>query len=331
MELSIKNLIDAGVHFGHSVEFGNPKMKPYIYTKRDGIHIINLQKSVVLAKEAMNFMKSLGERKSRIIFVGTKKQAQDSVEQAAEACDQFYVTKKWLGGMLTNFTTIKESINRLKKIEAMKEKDELSLFSKAELIKIQKEHDRLYGLLKGIYSMNSLPQALFIVDIKKEKNAVAEARKLGIPVVAPVDTNCNPELVDYPIPANDDAKNSISLFLNLATEAYLEGRKNAKDISEEEMTAATQEHSVDQTKNPNFKQKDTPAPTGPEIVKTSKGVRTMVAAGTADIIEIQKELEEESSKPKVATLEEKATTFETSQKTKASDEFKSEDPDKTKD
>ena len=224
-QVTMKEMLDAGVHFGHQTQRWNPKMKPYVYTARGGIHIIDLQKTVVRANRAADFVRETAAAGGRLIFVGTKKQAVEPIQEAATRCGQHHVTKRWLGGMLTNFETIKASIDRLRKIDQMREKNELDFFTKKERAKIEKEYLRLSDYLSGIRDMKEMPSAMFVVDLPKEHIAVAEAKRLGIPVVAIADTNSDPEIIDYPIPGNDDAIRSIKLFANLVAEAYIEGAK----------------------------------------------------------------------------------------------------------
>ncbi|RME14343.1 MAG: 30S ribosomal protein S2 [Bdellovibrio sp.] len=297
--VTMKEMLDAGVHFGHQTQRWNPKMKPFVYTSRSGIHIIDLQKSVGFAKKAAEFVKSVAAKGGRMIFVGTKKQAVEPVTEAAQRCGQFYVTKRWLGGMLTNFTTIKESIHRLKKIRQMKEKGDLDYFSKKERARIEKEAQRLSDYLEGILDMKEMPACLFVVDINKEHIAVAEARKLGIPVVAIVDTNTDPELVDYPIPGNDDAIRSIKLFANMVADSYLEGAKlweeELKKMAEQPQKEEKDAEEKESTSSPE-------SASGPAVVKMSKG-RKLVAAGTADEVEIAMELEQKESEETPETTE----------------------------
>ena len=203
-QLTMKDMLDAGVHFGHQTQRWNPKMKPYVYTDRGGIHIIDLQKSVVSAKNAAEFVYKIASEGGRMIFVGTKKQAVEPIREAATKCGQYFVTKRWLGGMLTNFQTIKSSIDRLKKIDQMREKGELDFFSKKERARMEKEYVRLNDYLDGIRDMKDAPTCMFVVDLNKEHIAVAEAKRMGIKVVGIADTNVDPETIDYPIPGNDD-------------------------------------------------------------------------------------------------------------------------------
>lgn len=283
----MKEMLDAGVHFGHLTQRWNPKMKPFVFADRGGIHIIDLQQTMTRAKEAAEFVKKTAANGKRMIFVGTKKQAIESIQEAANRCGQFYVTKRWLGGTLTNFVTIKQSIDRLKKIDQMKEKGELELFSKKERSKIEKEYIRLSEYLNGIREMRESPGVMFVIDITKEHIAVAEAKRLHIPVVAIADTNCDPETVDYPIPGNDDAIRSISLFTNMMADAYLEGAKEWEIKLREMETKRKEEDSFEESSR-----KDAASSSaGPAIVKMQKA-RRLVAAGTAEAIEIIQEIEE---------------------------------------
>ena len=306
-QVTIKEMLDAGVHFGHQTQRWNPKMKPYVYTDRGGIHIIDLQKTIAHAKHAADFIRSVAAKGQTVVFVGTKKQAIEPVVEAAEKCGQYHVTKRWLGGMLTNFSTIQASINRLRKIDQMREKGELEFFTKKERSRTEKEYTRLTDYLSGIREMKDMPGAVFVIDINKEHIAVAEARKLRIPVVAIVDTNTDPELVDYPIPGNDDAIRSIKLFANLMADSYNEGAKDwEKEVKRMAAEAAKAE------KEEAKKAKEAPAPEasadGPEVVRVGKG-RKLVAAGTADEVEIEMELE--------ANTDETEETDETSEETTA--------------
>jgi len=221
--ISMKQLLEAGVHFGHQTKRWNPKMKPYIFGARNGIYIIDLQKTVRYFKTAYNFIKETVQNGDKILFVGTKKQAQDSISEEAERAGQFYVNNRWLGGMLTNFATIKGSIDRLKKIEAMAEDGTYDLITKKEALQLERERAKLEKSLGGIKGMTKPPGAVFVIDPKKEGIAVKEARKLGIPVVAVVDTNCDPDDIDYIIPGNDDAIRAIRLFAARMADASVEG------------------------------------------------------------------------------------------------------------
>lgn len=221
----MKQLLEAGVHFGHQTRRWNPKMAPYIFTDRNGIYIIDLQKTVRKVEEAYNFVKQLSASGDSILFVGTKKQAQESVREEAERCGMFYVNQRWLGGMLTNFQTIRRRIDRLHELESKEASGMLEVLPKKEIAQLMHEKEKLQKFLGGIKDMRRLPGALFVVDPRKERIAVAEARKLGIPIVAIVDTNCDPDEVDYIIPGNDDAIRAVRLLTGKMAEAVLEGKQ----------------------------------------------------------------------------------------------------------
>src|SRR5437762_2996008 len=224
-DVTMKNLLEAGVHFGHQTSRWNPKMKPYIFGARNGIYIIDLQQTVKLFRDAYNFVRDLTAQGGQMLFVGTKKQAQDAIREEAERCGAFYVNTRWLGGMLTNFHTIKQSIDRLKKLEEMLEDAQVvQALTKKEIGGMRHEREKLLSSLGGIKGLRKLPDALFVIDPKKEEIAVKEANKLGIPVVAVVDTNCDPDRIDYKIPGNDDAIRAIRLFCAAVAEAVIEGR-----------------------------------------------------------------------------------------------------------
>jgi small subunit ribosomal protein S2 len=228
----MKQLLEAGVHFGHQTRRWNPKMAAYIFTERNGIYVIDLQKTVQKLEEAYNFVKNLTMEGGTLLFVGTKKQAQASIEEEANRCGMFYVNQRWLGGMLTNFATISKRVARLKQLEAMEEDGSYSVLPKKEVIQLRHERDKLDKFLKGIKDMGKLPDALFIVDPRKERIAIAEARKLGIPIIAIVDTNCDPDEIDYIIPGNDDAIRAVNLFSSKMADAVLEG-KQGEQLTEE--------------------------------------------------------------------------------------------------
>ncbi len=223
--VSMKQLLEAGVHFGHQTRRWNPKMAPYIFTERNGIYSIDLQKTVVKLEEAYNFVRDLSVEGKSVLFVGTKKQAMDSVKEEAERAGAYYVNARWLGGMLTNFTTIRRRIARLKQLRAMETDGTFDLLPKKEVIKLNLEIEKLEKFLGGIKDMEQIPGCLFIVDPRKEKIAVSEAKKLGIPVVAIVDTNCDPDDVDYVIPGNDDAIRAVKLICGAMANAIIEGRE----------------------------------------------------------------------------------------------------------
>ena len=223
--ISMKQLLEAGVHFGHQTRRWNPKMATYIFTERNGIYIIDLQKTVKKLEEAYLFVRDMAASGKSILFVGTKKQAQDAIKEEAERCGQFYVNARWLGGMLTNFKTMRTRIARLNQLQKMQADGTFDLLPKKEVIKLQLEIAKLEKYLGGVKEMKELPGALFVVDSRKEKNAIAEARKLGIPIVAIVDTNCDPDEIDYVIPGNDDAIRAIKLISQTMANAVLEGKQ----------------------------------------------------------------------------------------------------------
>ena len=236
--ISMKQLLEAGVHFGHQTRRWNPKMKEYIFTERNGIYIIDLQKTVKKVDQAYDFVRQVAENGDPILFVGTKKQAQESIEQEARRCEMFFVNQRWLGGMLTNFKTIQTRIARLRRIDKMEQDGDFNLLPKKEVIKLMAERDKLEKNLSGIKDMKRLPGAMFVVDPRKENIAVQEAHALGIPVVAIVDTNCDPDEVDYPIPGNDDAIRAVKLIASKIADAVLEGRQGEQMTdSEAEATA----------------------------------------------------------------------------------------------
>ncbi len=223
--ISMKQLLEAGVHFGHQTRRWNPKMAKYIFTERNGIYIIDLQKTVKKIEEAYQFVRDLAAEGGTLLFVGTKKQAQESVKEEAERCGMYYVNQRWLGGTLTNFTTIRKRIDRLRQLEEMEKDGTFDVLPKKEVILLRKEMDRLEKFLGGIKDMGRLPDAIFIIDPRKERIAVAEARKLGIPIIAIVDTNCDPDEADYVIPGNDDAIRAVKLITEKLADAVIEGRQ----------------------------------------------------------------------------------------------------------
>ena len=230
--ISMKQLLEAGVHFGHQTRRWNPKMAKYIFTERNGIYIIDLQKTVRKVDDAYNFIRSVADEGKTVLFVGTKKQAQEAVKEEAIRAGQFFVNERWLGGMLTNFQTIQKRIRRLKELEAMETDGTFEVLTKKEVMQLRHEMERLEKYLGGIKEMNKLPGALFVVDPRKERIAVAEARKLHIPIVAIVDTNCDPDEVDYVIPGNDDAIRAVKLLTARMADAILEGNQGAENAEE---------------------------------------------------------------------------------------------------
>ena len=244
MVVSMKELLEAGVHFGHQVKRWNPKMKKYIFGERNGIYIIDLQKTLKGLEEAYNFVRDVASTGADVLFVGTKKQAQDAVMEEAKRASAFFVNQRWLGGMLTNFTTVKKSIERLKKIEAMKEDGTMSLLPKRETSALEKERVKLDKNLSGIKDMKRLPGVMFVIDPKKERIGIAEARRLSIPIVAVVDTNCDPDEIDYVVPGNDDAIRSIKLLTSKIANAVVEGRAALTKETEQEAEKAKAEEKI---------------------------------------------------------------------------------------
>ncbi len=236
--VSMKQLLEAGVHFGHQTRRWNPKMAPYIFTERNGIYIIDLQKTVVKLEEAYTFVNKVAQEGGDILFVGTKKQAQDSVKEEAERCGMSYVNARWLGGMLTNFKTIQRRIKRLAQLKAMEADGTFDLLPKKEVIKLNLEREKLEKFMGGITEMKRMPAAMFIVDPRKERIAVLEAKKLGIPIVAIVDTNCDPDEIDYVIPGNDDAIRAVKLIAGAMADAVIAGRQGEQNVAEAEEAEA---------------------------------------------------------------------------------------------
>ena len=228
--VSMKALLEAGVHFGHQTRRWNPKMAPYIYTERNGIYIVDLQKTVRKLEEAYSFVRELAESGQSILFVGTKKQAQEAIKEEALRCGQYYVNARWLGGMMTNFKTMRTRVERLNQLKTMQEDGTFDMLPKKEVMKLLGEIEKLEKYLGGVKEMKSLPGALFIVDTRKERNAIAEAHKLGIPVVAIADTNCDPDEIDYVIPGNDDAIRAIKLISSIMANAVLEGKQGEQTV-----------------------------------------------------------------------------------------------------
>ena len=230
--ISMKQLLEAGVHFGHQTRRWNPKMAPYIYTERNGIYIIDLQKSVGMVDDAYNAVFSVAEQGGTILFVGTKKQAQDAIKQEAERCGMYYVNERWLGGMLTNFKTIESRIARLKAIEKMEEDGTFDVLPKKEVTALKKEMDKLTKNLGGIKEMGRVPDAIFVVDPKKERICIQEAHALGIPLIGIADTNCDPEELDYVIPGNDDAIRAVKLIVSKMADAVIEAKQGTVEVEE---------------------------------------------------------------------------------------------------
>jgi small subunit ribosomal protein S2 len=240
----MKDLLEAGVHFGHQTRRWNPKMKPYIFQERNGIYIIDLALTVQKLRQVYDFIKQLSRDGKIVLFVGTKKQAQDVIREEAERVGTFYVNQRWLGGTLTNFATIQKRIARLRELENMKVQGDFDRLPKKEVVKLQEELNRLQRFLGGIKDMHRLPDAIFIVDPKKEHIAVLEARKLGIPIVATIDTNCDPDEIDYPIPANDDAIRAVKLLVSKIADALIEGKTEAESAEYERAYEASGEYAA---------------------------------------------------------------------------------------
>ncbi|MGE7089865.1 30S ribosomal protein S2 [Lysinibacillus sp. NPDC048646] len=227
--ISMKQLLEAGVHFGHQTRRWNPKMKKFIFVERNGIYIIDLQKTVKKLEEAYDFMRQVGQDGGKVLFVGTKKQAQDAIKDEAERSGNYYINQRWLGGTLTNFGTIQKRVARMKAIEKMEEEGTFEVLPKKEVIQLKKEHERLVKFLGGIRDMHNLPDVMFVVDPRKERIAVAEARKLNIPLVGIVDTNCDPDEIDYVIPANDDAIRAVKLLTAKMADALIESKQGEEE------------------------------------------------------------------------------------------------------
>lgn len=247
VSVTMKELLEAGVHFGHQTRRWNPKMKDYIFGQRNGIYIVDLQKTIKIFKKAIQFIKSVAEEGKEILMVGTKKQAQDIIKEYSLKCESYYVNQRWLGGLLTNFNVIRGSVERLVELEEMKEDGRWDLLSKKEQSKLEKVYKKLSKNLGGIKSMVELPGALFVIDSTKEQIAVNEGQKLNIPIVAVVDTNGNPENIDYPIPGNDDAVRAIELFASKVSEAVIEGKKTR---IEKELQEAKKEEAISEEPAP---------------------------------------------------------------------------------
>ena len=260
-EISMKQLLEAGVHFGHQTSRWNPKMKPYIFQERNGIYIIDLQKTVILLREVYAAVRQMAREGKVILFVGTKKQAQEAVKDEAERAGTYFVNQRWLGGTLTNFATIQKRISRLRELEGMRTQGDFDRLPKKEVAKLTDELDKLERFLGGIKDMHRLPDAVFIVDPKKERIAVLEARKLKIPIIAVIDTNCDPEEIDYPIPGNDDAIRAVKLMVTKIADAIIEGRTEAESGYDE--TVYDQQY-AESTATPDVAAYE-PAPAAPPV------------------------------------------------------------------
>ncbi len=263
--LTMKQLLESGVHFGHQTKRWNPKMKPYIYGARNGIYIIDLQQTVKLFKDAYDYVKSATSRGGKVLFVGTKKQAQNAIQEESKRCGMGYINNRWIGGFLTNFETVKKSINRLKELDSIETNPNYSNFTKKELLMFQRERERLEKYLGGVRELGGLPTTIFIIDAKKEAIAIKEARRLGLKVVAIVDTNCDPDGIDYVIPGNDDAIRAIKLFSSAVADACIEG----KAAYEESLQARSDK-------------KEKPAPAAAEPVPAAPQAAASAAAGAKE-------------------------------------------------
>jgi small subunit ribosomal protein S2 len=293
--VSMKALLEAGVHFGHQVKRWNPKMKRYIFGERNDIYIIDLQKTMKGLEEAYRFVRDSSYGGAKMLFVGTKKQAQDSLSEQAKRAGEFFVNQRWLGGMLTNYSTIKRSIDRLKKIEAMKEDGTYEQLTKKEVAKLEKERAKLDKNLSGIKEMDKLPEIVFIIDPRKEKIAVAEARKLNIPIVALVDTNCDPDEIDYVIPGNDDAIRAITLMSTKMADAVLEGKETLdKEKAAEAEAAAIEAKKAEEEAAEAAGETEKPAPSGEQAGEPApKPAVKTVAPATEETAQTTKEEEKQ--------------------------------------
>ena len=317
----MKELLEAGVHFGHQVRRWNPKMKDYIFGERNGIYIIDLQKTQKLFRDALGFVQDYLTEKpnAKVLFVGTKRQAQDAIVEEAERCNQYYIHNRWLGGLMTNYKTVKRSINRLKEIEAMQEDGRAEMLTKKERLGLDREHEKLMKNLAGIKDMNGLPDFLFVIDVRKEDIAVKEANRLGIPVVAVVDTNCSPEGIDYVIPGNDDALRAIRLFTSRVADAILEGQNVATEgMADEQMAAAEAEEKAEATE---AKTEETPA------VEEKKAEAETAKA--EEPVEAKESVEEEKAEVAEPVEETKEAVEEKAEEKKEETEAKEETAEKT--
>ena len=275
--ITMKELLEAGVHFGHQTKRWNPKMKEYIFGERNGIYIIDLQKTLKMFKEASKFVQELAAEGKIVLFVGTKRQAQDAIAEEATKCGGFYINQRWLGGLLTNWVTVQKSVKRLKELDEMATDGRYELLPKKEVIKLERERKHLQANLAGIKNMSRLPDAVFVIDSNKEQIAVREARKLGIPVVAVVDTNCDPSEVDYIIPGNDDALRAIRLFTSKISESIAEGAQLMSDKQIADMTAATEQAQARETQQA-------------ENAAAALEIRAQEAAAASDLADIGEDI-----------------------------------------
>jgi small subunit ribosomal protein S2 len=313
--ITMRQMLEAGVHFGHQTRYWDPKMAPYIFGARGKIHIINLEKSLPMLVDSMNFISGIASKRGSVIFVGTKRAASKSITEEAQRCGMPYVSHRWLGGMLTNFRTIRQSIKRLRQIEKMEEDGSFARLVKKEVLQLTRERDKLEKTLGGIKDMKNLPDAMFVVDVGHEDIAVKEARKLGIPVIAVVDTNCSPNDIDYVIPGNDDAIRSIRLYTQLAADAILEGRASVPHIEESDEFVELDEHG-----NPVKRAAKAPKAKADKAAKTkvAKKVVAKKAPVVAEVAEkVKAEAKEVVEKVEAKTAEVKAEAAEVTEKVKA--------------
>ena len=303
--ITMKELLEAGVHFGHQTKRWNPKMKEFIFGERNGIYIIDLQKTLKMFKEASKFVQDLAAEGRIILFVGTKRQAQDAIAEEAQRCSMYYVNQRWLGGLLTNWITVQKSVKRLKELDEMATDGRYDLLPKKEVIKLERERKHLQANLAGIKNMTRLPDAIFVIDSNKEQIAVREARKLGIPVVAVVDTNCDPSEVDYVIPGNDDALRAIRLFTSKISESIAEGIHARDDKQMVDIQAVAEPEPAVETATPEAEELFAAVATDDAVVPTAtvdgtgeeirmedvlgKGTRKRPSAATEDVDELQAE------------------------------------------
>ena len=290
-QITMRQMLEAGVHFGHQTRYWNPKMAPFIFGARGKIHIINLEKTVPLFGDAMNFISAIAQKRGMILFVGTKRSARDAVKEEAERCNMPYMTQRWLGGTLTNFATVKKSVSRLKELEAGESDGTFQKLVKHEVLGLRRERDKLFASLGGIKEMNRLPDALFVIDIGHEDIAIKEAKKLGIPVIAVVDTNYDPALVDYPIPGNDDAIRAVQLYASAAADAVLEGKAAAPQV------AVREDEFVELDAEGNPIKQDKRAPRGRAPAVKAPATKAAASAEKADAEVVAEKPAEESAAP----------------------------------
>ena len=299
-QVTMRQMLEAGVHFGHQTRYWNPKMAPYIFGARGKIHIINLEKTVPLFGDAMNFISAIAQKRGMILFVGTKRSARDAIKEEAERCNMPYMTQRWLGGTLTNFATVKKSVSRLKELEAGETDGSFQKLVKHEVLGLRREREKKFASLGGIKEMNRLPDALFVIDIGHEDIAIKEAKKLGIPVIAVVDTNYDPALVDYPIPGNDDAIRAVQLYARAAADAVLEGKAAAPQpaVREDEFVE------LDAEGNPVKQDKRAPRGRAPAAKASAKNVAAPAQAQAQAEVEVEAQAQTENPAEESAAAEE---------------------------